>query len=82
MEVAALNPLAFGYAFGILCGLTMLLLGIVWRLGYMKEALQLTQPFCPGLSSSFKGILVGVLEGAVEGFVAGYLVALLYNLFA
>lgn len=55
MEVAALNPLAFGYAFGI------------------HERGPAAHPtFLPGLSSSFKGILVGVLEGAVEGFVVGY----------
>lgn len=81
MEAAKLNPWAFGYAFGIVNGLMMLLVGIVWGLGYMGEALRLSQPFFPGLSPSLVGILIGIVEGGVSGFVVGYLLVALYNRF-
>ena len=81
MEAAKLDPWAFGYAFGIVEGLAMLLVGIAGRLGYMGEALRLYQSFFPGLSPSLMGILIGILEAAVLGFVVGYLLAALYNRF-
>jgi hypothetical protein len=81
MEAGKLDPKAFGSAAGILSGIAMLLLGIVWKLGYMETALRLSQPFYPGLSESPVGILIGVVEGVIEGFVAGYLLAALYNRF-
>jgi len=81
MDLGKLNSKAFGSAVGILSGIAMLLLGIVWGLGYFEEALQLSQPFYPGLSASPGGILIGVLEGTIEGFVFGYLFAALYNRF-
>jgi hypothetical protein len=73
---------AFGLAVGIVCGLGMLLFGILGSFGLFPKSIALTSEFYIGFSTSILGILLGTIYGFVDGFLGGAIVAWIYNRFA
>ncbi|WP_456475007.1 hypothetical protein [Candidatus Pyrohabitans sp.] len=76
-----LNAPALGYAAAILSGATMLLLGVLGRLGIYTTGVQMMQQWHVFFSLSIVGIIAGIFEAAVVGFVYGYLFGRIYNRF-
>ena len=73
-------------AYGILCGLAMLVMGLanlVWG-SYGQQFLQLMASVYPGYHAtrSIAEVVVGTLYGFVDGLVGGAIFAWLYNQFA
>lgn len=77
-----LCPGSFGLAFGIICGIFMMLLGWFAIQGYGVGLVTLYSTIYYGYAPTWIGGLIGGLWGLVEGFIFGFLVALVYNCFS
>jgi len=77
-----LDPLAVGYASGILYGVGLLALGVVANLGMYRRAADLLSQMHMFFSLSFLGLVGGMIEGGVLGFISGLVFATVYNAFA
>jgi hypothetical protein len=77
--MAQLNPKAFGLAAALVAAISMVLLGILGRLGLYTGAVTMMQQWHMFFSLSFVGIVLGMIEAALISFVFAYLFALLYN---
>jgi hypothetical protein len=76
-----LCKVAFGFAFGMVSGLSMMLFawaGYYW--GFGSSIVDQWASIFPGYSASVMGGFVGFGWGFLEGFVMGVLVAFFYNL--
>ncbi|GEM_PF-1834477 len=81
-KASKLSPRAFGLAFGILWGLTVLMMGLAgtyW--GYGAGFTNLFATLYPGFTLGVQGSIIGSLWGLVDGFIFGVLLAWLYNRF-
>lgn len=77
---AKLQPCAFGLAWGILWGLSLVVSVLLasccnWGNGFIN----LLAGVYPGFGLGFFGALAGLFWGFVDGFVGGFLIAWLYN---
>lgn len=83
MKTARLCPVSFGFAWGIVIGLFMMLFAwATWLSGYGTEVINQYAMFYSGYNASFVGGLIGGIWGLVEGFIFGFFIALFYNLCA
>ena len=79
---AMLDPLAFGFAVGVVCGFGLFLAGIVLLVrggGTVGPTLSLLGHFLPGFAASWPGIIIGLVEAGAGGFVLGNMAARLRN---
>ncbi len=81
MAGAKLNPLALGYAAAIVSAVSMLLLGILGKLGIYAGAAEMMSQWHMFFSLSLCGIIAGMVEAAVMGFVGATVFGWLYNRF-
>lgn len=78
-----LNKVALGLAFGVIWGLSVLLMGLLAHfLKYGVEFVSSMGAVYVGYNNTILGSLVGGLLGFLDGFVGGYLIALVYNYFS
>ena len=78
----SLDRVAFGAAFGAVCGLSLLLMTglLVLQDGPDTGAtLGLLRNYLPGYSVTPQGILIGLVYGCLIGFALGWLAALVRN---
>ena len=81
-----LSTKAMALTWGILCGGSILLVGLVQLVapGYGEDYLEIFAAIYPGFSEAggFGNILIGTAYGLVDGAIFGFLIAWLYNRFA
>jgi hypothetical protein len=81
-EIARLNALTMGIAFGVVAGWG-LFLGTLWLVfkggSLVGPHLILLVNYFPGYRVSLLGSIIGFAYGFLSGFIAGFLVAWLYN---
>lgn len=76
-----LCPCGFGFAFGLLWGLSMLISAIIG--GYYDwggHFIKVMSSVYIGYDAGWIGALIGLGWGLVDGFIAGFLLAWFYNL--
>lgn len=77
---SCLSPLRFGFAFGLIWGLGLLLLGWSgWLFAYGLPWIRLMGTVYLGFHPTFIGGIIGAIWGFVDFFIFGLLVALVYN---
>lgn len=80
MKHSKICPFAFGVAFGLVSGASMLGMGLLLRVfANGKPVVAAVGQFYLGYNPSFFSSLVGGLIGFVGAFVGGFIVAWLYN---
>lgn len=80
-----LNAKALGFTWGVIWGLTILLMTAIYLCSaktYGKNLLMAIASVYPGYSTTPVGGLLGLCYGFVDGFACGWLTATLYNFFA
>ncbi len=81
-----LNKRAFGFALGILNGITIYLMTMIsiWSDKIIAKSFLLSTvgSLMPGYLITSDGAIIGLCYGFAEGFATGWLIALLYNYFA
>lgn len=80
-NIAKLSVCGFGTAFGVIWGLSMLLLA--WLAASFDLGLPLVDLFGSlyvGFSADFGGAFIGLGWGLLDGFIFGALLAVVYNL--
>jgi len=76
------NPKALGLSIGIICGLSLLLTGLLAAFfGYGTEWVTLGASVYIGYEATIIGSIIGFVYGFIDGFIGGYLLAWLYNKF-
>ncbi len=78
-----MDPIAFGLALGIVCGLFIFLVTLSILLkgnSEITQGLQLLDNFLPGYHVNGPGSLIGLLDGLFLGFIAGWAIAYFRNL--
>ncbi len=82
MNHMKLSPVALGLAFGILWGISVLLLGLsTLFLGYGEIFVTSMGALYLGYEATIWGSLIGGIIGFVDAFITGLIIAWLYNLF-
>lgn len=77
-----LSPTALGLAFGVLWGVSILILGLASTYyAYGHDFVLSMGNLYPGYTPSVKGSLLGALIAFVDAFVMGFLFGWLYNKF-
>lgn len=77
-----LDVLALGFAFGILWGVGMLLMGwMAYGFGWGAQLVEAFGSLYIGYAPTFWGSVIGGLWAFLDGFVGGLVFAWLYNLF-
>ena len=74
-----LNAFAFGSAAAIVAAISMLVLGLLGKLGIYTGAVSMMSQWHMFFSLSVLGILAGMLEAAIITFVLTYIFGLIYN---
>ena len=75
-----LSPVKFGFAFGLVWSISMLLLGwSAWLFDYGHAFVSLFASVYVGYGASFVGGVLGALWGLVDVFVFAWVVAVVYN---
>lgn len=83
MKGCKLSPLALGLAFGVLWGLSLLIMGLVaFYYAYGHGFVTAIGALYPGYIPSVKGSILGGLIGFIDAFITGFLIAWLYNKFS
>lgn len=78
---ARLSAVALGVALGIMCGVAMLVVGILATQGvFGADMMARWATQFPGVDVSIKGSLIAGAWGFVKGFFSGLILAWLYNL--
>jgi hypothetical protein len=81
LKKARLSAVALGAAFGVMCGVGMLLVGIAAVYGvFGAEMMGRWATMYPGIDVSWKGSVIAGAWGFVKGFFSGLILAWLYNL--
>ena len=78
-NISKLCPVSLGLAFGILKGLSLMILALAGTYGYGLEMIQHISSMLHGYGPSFVGGLWGGLWGLICGFIFGALLALIYD---
>jgi hypothetical protein len=79
-ETMKLSACKFGFAFGAIWALGVLLLGwSAWLCGYGSAFVALFSSVYLGYAASFLGAIFGALWGFVDFFIFAWLVAIVYN---
>ncbi|MCF7835085.1 hypothetical protein K9M48_03450 [Candidatus Gracilibacteria bacterium] len=74
------NPLAAGFAFAILWGVSVLFMGIFGNFrGQYEMFVNLMGEFYIGYSISIGGIIIGFLRAILDAFCGAFLLVRLYN---
>ncbi len=78
-----LSPIALGLAFGVLWGLSILLMGLLahW-FSYGEIFVTSMGALYVGYDTTILGSLIGGLIGFIDAFIGGCILAWLYNLFS
>ena len=77
---SGLDPKKFGLSLGLVCGIYMVLLGLISGLfGWGAAIVRLIGSMYIGYDSSLKGLLIGFVWSFIDCFIAGYIFALIYN---
>jgi len=80
--MAKLNIKALGLTFGIIWGITILIIGIAAACGsYGELIVALLGSIYIGYEASILGSLIGAIWGFVDAFIFGVIIAWLYNKF-
>ncbi|KTD17843.1 bacteriophage holin [Legionella jordanis] len=83
MYKSKLSPISLGLSFGILWGLSTLIMGLIATYySYGRPFVAAMANLYPGYAATIKGSLIGGLYGFIDAFIFGLLLALLYNLFS
>ncbi|KTD42072.1 bacteriophage holin [Legionella parisiensis] len=83
MNGCKLSPLGLGLAFGVLWGISILILGLLaYYYTYGHGFVLAVGSLYPGYEPSIKGSLLGAVIGFIDAFITGFLIAWLYNLFS
>ncbi len=81
LKKARLSAVALGVAMGLMCGVGMLVVGLMAMQGVFGTALVAEwATFFPGIDVSVKGSLIAGGWGFLKGFFSGLILAWLYNL--
>jgi hypothetical protein len=82
MSGCKLNAVSFGLAFGVLWGVSILILGLVASYyAYGHEFVISMGNLYPGYTPSIKGSILGAIIAFIDAFIMGFLIAWLYNKF-
>jgi hypothetical protein len=83
MNYARLNKVALGLAFGVIWGLSILLMGLMAHfLQYGVEFVSSMGTVYIGYNNTLLGSFIGGVLGFLDGFVGGFLIASVYNWFS
>ncbi|HHF7372613.1 bacteriophage holin [Legionella bozemanae] len=83
MKGCKLSPVGLGLAFGVLWGISILMLGLLaYYYTYGHGFVVAVGSLYPGYEPSIKGSLLGAVIGFIDAFITGFLIAWLYNLFS
>ena len=78
---ARLSPCALGAAFGLLWGLSLLVLGLLSAYcNWGTPLVELLGSLYIGYNTTISGLGLGLLWGVIDGFIGGFLLAFFYNL--
>lgn len=78
-----LSPLAMGLAFGILWGVSILIIGLVAHLANYGTAFVTSMGVVyVGYGPSILGSIIGGIIGFIDAFILGAILIWLYNIFA
>ena len=76
------NPCALGLAFGVLWGISILLLGLAATYyAYGHDFVTSMGNLYPGYTPSVSGSFLGAIIGFIDAFVMAFIIAWLYNKF-
>jgi hypothetical protein len=83
MSGCRLNPVGLGLAFGILWGISILLLGLIATYyAYGHDFVVTMGNLYPGYTPSIRGSILGAVIAFIDSFIMGFLIAWLYNKFS
>lgn len=83
MNGCKLSPVGFGLAFGVLWGVSILLMGLAATYyTYGQNFVVSLGSLYPGYSPSIQGSILGAIIGFLDAFVMGFIIAWLYNKFS
>ena len=83
MNGCKLSPVGLGLAFGVLWGISILLMGLMaYYYTYGNAFVASMATLYPGYEPSIKGSFLGAIIGFIDAFIMGFLVAWLYNRFS
>ncbi len=83
MNGCKLSPVAFGMAFGVLWGISILLMGLAATYyTYGQNFVVSLGTLYPGYTPSVKGSVLGAIIGFIDAFLMGFIIAWLYNKFS
>ena len=82
MTKTKLSPVALGLAFGVLWGVSILVLGLLTHFGYEGTLVASLRTMHVVYDLSIAGSFIAAFFGLIDGFIRGALLAWLYNCFA
>lgn len=83
MAYRKLDSIAFGLAFGLVWGVSILLMGLIAHFfEYGLDFVTNMGTVYLGYKNTFLGSLIGGVLGFLDGFIGGFLIATIYNWFA
>lgn len=83
MNGCKLSPVGLGLAFGVLWGISILILGLVATYyAYGHDFVATMGNLYPGYTPSVKGSILGALIAFIDAFLMGFIIAWLYNKFS
>jgi len=83
MKGCKLSPVGLGLSFGVLWGISVLIMGLVaYYYTYGNAFVTTLANLYPGYAPSIRGSIQGAIIGFVDAFITGFLIAWLYNRFS
>ncbi len=83
MTGCKLSPTGLGLAFGVLWGVSLLLLGLTtYFYSYGKPFVDAMSTLYMGYEPSIMGSILGGILGFINAFITGFIIAWLYNKFS
>ncbi|WP_454780590.1 bacteriophage holin [Legionella sp. WA2022007384] len=83
MKGCKLSPVALGLAFGVLWGVSILVLGLIaYYYTYGRGFVVAVGSLYPGYEPSIQGSILGGIIGFIDAFITGVIIAWLYNVFS
>ena len=77
---AKLSVWAFGFAFGIVWAIALLIMGwLAWLSGWGVQMISVIGSVYLGYTPTFWGAIVGAIWGFVDFFIGGVIFAAIYN---
>lgn len=80
-KYAKLHALGFGFALGILGGISMFIIGLFAMGGYGASYVTMVSSIYVGFGPTILGSVIGAIWGFLDCFVFGVIFAALYNCF-